>query len=365
MPLPTSGQLSLNDIQVEFGGTNPISLTEYYAGGGFVPAGTSGTNGAVPSSGTISVLSFYGTQSVILKGYWGGGNWSQVPVSVALPVTNEIDGIQFSNESAINPSATLVGTGRENAGGFSSSTRGYFAGGSTCCFYTASAEVDGIQFSNEAAINPANGLSGADQRVAQATVNSTTRGYTSGYASTGVDVIKGWQFSTETAFTFNRSVTVAKYQSAGVSSSTNGYFAGGFNTNDFRRSSEFRKEITAINFSNETYSTLSQLLPVSFTFHTGVNSTTKGYFAGGGAGTVFTSLNFSNDTNASTSASLVSARSQPSGTNSFTRGYTSGGGQWSNEIDGIQFSDETSINPSATLALARRQHGSVQNGGLL
>jgi hypothetical protein len=61
MALPSSGPLSLNDIQTEFGGTNPISLDEYYAGGAYVPAGTSGTYGAVPSSGTISIQNFYGT----------------------------------------------------------------------------------------------------------------------------------------------------------------------------------------------------------------------------------------------------------------------------------------------------------------
>lgn len=67
MPLPTSGPLSLSDIQGEFGGSNPISLNEYYAGGGLVPAGTSGTNGAVPSSGTISISNFYGTSNVVIS----------------------------------------------------------------------------------------------------------------------------------------------------------------------------------------------------------------------------------------------------------------------------------------------------------
>jgi hypothetical protein len=64
MTLPTSGPLTLSDIQTEFGGSNPIGLGEYYAGGGLVPAGTTGTNGAVPSSGAISLNSFYGTSNV-------------------------------------------------------------------------------------------------------------------------------------------------------------------------------------------------------------------------------------------------------------------------------------------------------------
>jgi hypothetical protein len=65
MPLPSSGPLSLNDIQGEFGGTNPIGMNEYYAGGGLVPAGTTGTFGAVPSSGALSVQNFYGTSQFV------------------------------------------------------------------------------------------------------------------------------------------------------------------------------------------------------------------------------------------------------------------------------------------------------------
>lgn len=65
MPLPSSGPLSLNDIQTEFGGTNPIGMNEYYAGGGLVPAGTTGTFGAVPSSGALSVQNFYGTSQFV------------------------------------------------------------------------------------------------------------------------------------------------------------------------------------------------------------------------------------------------------------------------------------------------------------
>lgn len=67
MTLPTSGPLTLADIQTEFGGSNPISLSEYYAGGSYVPAGTTGTNGAVPSSGTISISNFYGTSNVVIQ----------------------------------------------------------------------------------------------------------------------------------------------------------------------------------------------------------------------------------------------------------------------------------------------------------
>ena len=58
MTLPSSGPLAFSQIQSEFGGSNPISLSEYYRGGGLVPS-HSNTSG-IPSSGTISVNQFYG-----------------------------------------------------------------------------------------------------------------------------------------------------------------------------------------------------------------------------------------------------------------------------------------------------------------
>ena len=48
MALPASGQISLNDIQTELGGSNPISISEYYSVGG------------LPASGQISFSDFYG-----------------------------------------------------------------------------------------------------------------------------------------------------------------------------------------------------------------------------------------------------------------------------------------------------------------
>ena len=52
MALQSSGPISLSDIQTEFGGSNPISLSEYY-----------GVATGVPASGTISMDDFYGTSA--------------------------------------------------------------------------------------------------------------------------------------------------------------------------------------------------------------------------------------------------------------------------------------------------------------
>ena len=57
MALQTSGAISLANIQTEFGGSNPISLSEYYGGGTYVPAGA---NPGIATSGAINMNSFYG-----------------------------------------------------------------------------------------------------------------------------------------------------------------------------------------------------------------------------------------------------------------------------------------------------------------
>lgn len=58
MPLQTSGTMSLDDIQDEFGGSNPIAINEYYKGGSNVPSTTA--NSSIPTSGEIAFDDFYG-----------------------------------------------------------------------------------------------------------------------------------------------------------------------------------------------------------------------------------------------------------------------------------------------------------------
>jgi len=53
--------ISLDDVQTEFGGSNPIEIAEYYAGGSYVPATVSG----VPTSGQISLNDFYNKTKIV------------------------------------------------------------------------------------------------------------------------------------------------------------------------------------------------------------------------------------------------------------------------------------------------------------
>jgi len=58
MPTPSSGPISLLDVQNEFGGSNPIGIDEYY-----------GRAAGIPSSGTISLSNFYGKSSSPFTSY--------------------------------------------------------------------------------------------------------------------------------------------------------------------------------------------------------------------------------------------------------------------------------------------------------
>ena len=68
MALQASGQISLNNLQTQFGGTNPINFSEYYlnASTGY----TTGVSG-IPNIGTqISLSSFYGkAKTVVASNY--------------------------------------------------------------------------------------------------------------------------------------------------------------------------------------------------------------------------------------------------------------------------------------------------------
>ena len=69
MTLPTTN-VSFSAIQTEFGGSNPISLSEYYRGGTYVKTNTTMPNGTIAASGAISISTFRGaTQGVIAPTY--------------------------------------------------------------------------------------------------------------------------------------------------------------------------------------------------------------------------------------------------------------------------------------------------------
>ena len=62
MAIPASGAISLDDIQTEWGGSNPIGMSEYYGDGDYVYDGAAdGDDNAIPESGAIDISDFYDT----------------------------------------------------------------------------------------------------------------------------------------------------------------------------------------------------------------------------------------------------------------------------------------------------------------
>lgn len=76
MTLPVSN-ISLQDVQNEYGGSNPISLTEYYANGGLVYPGSVNTYGTpIPSSDTISLGNFVGASRFYIWEFPSSSTWT-------------------------------------------------------------------------------------------------------------------------------------------------------------------------------------------------------------------------------------------------------------------------------------------------
>lgn len=71
MPVPSTN-VGMSDIQTEFGGSNPISLSEYYSGGPLVPSGAPAPNGPIPSSGQIAIGQFRCAENAVFVTATGG-----------------------------------------------------------------------------------------------------------------------------------------------------------------------------------------------------------------------------------------------------------------------------------------------------
>lgn len=154
MALPTSGPLSLANIQTEFGGSNPISLSEYYAGGAYVPSGTTGTYGAVPSSGAISLRNFYGTSKFtpVTRTYTTGtGATDTVPTGATSVTIRVVGGGGSGAKDSVN------GAGGGGSGGYALRTIAV-SGGQTFT-YTVGQGGAGVS------VDQTNGNSGGDSTV--------------------------------------------------------------------------------------------------------------------------------------------------------------------------------------------------------
>lgn len=110
MAITGSGQVSLGDIQTEFGGSNPIGLSEYYG------------EGNAPGSGEIQLAAdFYGTSSITdahtLIASATISNDASITFSSGIDSTYDLYEFRFSIHPASN--ATMFGWQANAAGGSS------------------------------------------------------------------------------------------------------------------------------------------------------------------------------------------------------------------------------------------------------
>jgi hypothetical protein len=114
--------ISLGDLQTEFGGSNPISISEYYRGGSYVP--NTSINDQVPTSGTISLSDFFGASLINLPG--------NADITVH-PDGNTIWTYSTSSDFTINVpgdvSILMLGGGGSGSSGYAGMGNGQNAGG--------------------------------------------------------------------------------------------------------------------------------------------------------------------------------------------------------------------------------------------
>lgn len=144
MALQSSGGISLSDIQTEFGGTNPISMSEYYRGGSFVTDNNTG----VPTSGAIDMGDFYGStnqfshtitsnqQEIDLSTYLTAQGWDgTAPVVVTIDTgvyiwsdDNTVGGLTIPSSMnglvTITNNGYIIGRGGDGGGQNGSATDG-------------------------------------------------------------------------------------------------------------------------------------------------------------------------------------------------------------------------------------------------
>ena len=112
--LPSApNSLSINQIAQEFGGDTPHAISEYYAGGDNVPAGTQGEGGGIPSSGSaISIGDFFGSRQRVTINLTISSNTQNYQISQQRGGTYEagFTDITVTNNSGIIVGSTAVGT---------------------------------------------------------------------------------------------------------------------------------------------------------------------------------------------------------------------------------------------------------------
>jgi hypothetical protein len=105
MTLQSSGPISFQNLETEFGGSHPITMTEYY-----------GRDFGIPASGTISMSQFYGkssaleTHTLTMGASTTGGNYDNSDPPNYNPLINYFgyQGYFFGSLGSISPDTSSI-----------------------------------------------------------------------------------------------------------------------------------------------------------------------------------------------------------------------------------------------------------------
>ena len=209
------------------------------------------------------------------------------------------------------------------------------------------ATVDRLDFSNETFSSPGNNL--PEARISLATVSSGYYGYFGGGRDPSVspnivDKVDRIDFSNETFSSLTHDLTQARLGLAAVSSNSYGYFGGGQTSNGTEPT------VDRLDFFNETTSAPGNNLPQERFLLAAVSSSSYGYFGGGRRiNPSFNSdrverLDFSNETVSEPGENLTLVRYGLAAVSSSSYGYFGGGfnaGDDLTRVDRLDFSNET------------------------
>ncbi|MBD2019364.1 hypothetical protein H6F43_04095 [Leptolyngbya sp. FACHB-36] len=155
-------------------------------------------------------------------------------------------------------------------------------------------------------------------------------------------------------------LTQARHRHAATASSAKGYWAGG----ETNYSATKTANVEALVFETEAKANVAASLSTPTGYFRGVQSATKGYFAGsiGPDSGKIEAITFSSEAIALLGVSLPSVIGGSTAVQSATKGYFGSGWNNTRNINTLVFSSETTANLSAQLTLPRLEGGQFASG---
>jgi len=282
---------------------------------------------------------------------------------------NTIEKLNFDTKTAAALSATLA-VARGAMGTGNTSTYGFFFAGSVFPPAYRVSEIDGINMTNDTSINPSSTLSQAKQSLG-APHNGTTYAYPGyGYSSGNVKNIEKFNYNTWARSNLT-SIGTARHWIGNLSSpsTSNGYYLGG-------TTGSYSKEVDRVNFNNDAVANMGNVLVTARISMGCINSINNGYLCGGGIPGVaydkgMEKMVFLNESfvNIGNKLSIgIGGQTHKSPTN-YERGFlcagTKEGGILTNYIMEFVVSTEICSLLSSTLTSAKDAAEGVQSGGYL